>query len=503
MTSQLKTWVSSINWGRSLKIPVVLLGLLLLAVAMPAAPPRPMRVQSELWRMAAAQPEVRVAVIVQKQAKDQSVENLVTRLGGQVTRGLSIINAFAAEMPVGEVMQLAKAEGVRWVSLDAPVAEAGGPDGTVNTSNLANVYNSAVHADQVWAEQYQGSSVTVAVIDSGLNSHNDFKNRILTKVKTNSYPVTTGDNFGHGTHIAGVIAGDGSNSSGKYIGIAPKTNLVSVKVSNDTGMALTSDVVAGLQWVLDHKSQYNIRVTSISLNSSVAESYSTNPLDAAVEVLWFNRVVVVVSGGNNGLTQPGVLFPPANDPFVISVGASDDRGTVNTSDDVLASFSAYGTTESGFSKPDLVAPGKNIISTLASSGSVLSTAHLANRVSGANTYFRMSGTSMAAPIVAGAAALLLQSEPNLTPDQVKYRLKATGRTFSSGNGAPYLDIYAALHGTSLQNANTGFSASALLWTGGQPLAWGSVNWDSVNWDSVNWDSVNWDSVNWDSDYWGN
>ena len=111
------------------------------------------------------------------------------------------------------------------------------------------------------------------------------------------------DNYGHGTHIAEIIAGDGSNSSGKYLGVAPKVKLVSVKVSDDTGMVLTSDAVAGLQWILDNKAKYNIQVVSISLNSTLAESYHTSALDAACEILWFNKIVVVVSGGNNGSTN--------------------------------------------------------------------------------------------------------------------------------------------------------------------------------------------------------
>ena len=120
-------------------------------------------------------------------------------------------------------------------------------------------------------------------------------------------------------------------------------------------------LLQGLQWVLDNKAAYNIRVVNLSLNSSVAESYHTSPLDAAVEILWFNKIVVVASAGNQG---SGAIYPPANDPFVITVGATDDKGTSRLSDDVMATFSAYGTTSDGFKKPDLVAPGTNIIARL-------------------------------------------------------------------------------------------------------------------------------------------
>jgi serine protease AprX len=228
-------------------------------------------------------------------------------------------------------------------------------------------------------------------------------------------------------------------------------------------------------------------------------------------VLWYNGIVVVVSAGNSG---GGGVFAPANDPFVITVGATNDHGTPGLADDTVATFSTFGITESGFSKPDLVAPGTNIISLLPSNNRLtISQQHSGNRVN--NNYFRMSGTSMAAPIVSGAAALLLQSNPNLTPDQVKNRLKLTANRnllqWPAYNpvtaGAGYLDIYAAVHSGSTLSLNTGIHASQLLWTGLHPIVWQSVNWDSVNWDSVNWDSVNWDSVNWDSvnwssDYWG-
>ena len=215
--------------------------------------------------------------------------------------------------------------------------------------------------------------------------------------------------------MAGIIAGNGVSSGGKYIGVAPKTNLLNVRVSDDQGMSTESDVVDALQWVLNNQARYNIRVVNLSLNSGVAQSYQTSPLDAAVEILWFNRIVVVVSAGNNGTAT---LFPPANDPFVITVGATDDKSTVSTSDDVVATFSAYGTTESGFAKPDLVAPGRNIIGVSPENDKLnMSKNHAGNRID--TNYFRMSGTSVSAPMVSGAVAILLQDEPNLNPDQVK------------------------------------------------------------------------------------
>lgn len=267
-----------------------------------------------------------------------------------------------------------------------------------------------------------------------------------------------------------------------------------------------ADVVAGLQWVLANKNTYDIRVVNLSLNSSVAESYQTSPLDAAVEILWFNKIVVVASAGNQGSSA---IYPPANDPFIITVGAADDKGTSGISDDVMASFSAYGQTSDGFKKPDLVAPGANVVARLVNQNMGVALTHPANKVG--DSYFRMSGTSMAAPMVSASVALLLQDEPALTPDQVKYRLTATANKNWAGynsarSGAGYLDVYAAVRGTTTQSANTGVMASQLLSTGSAPITWGSVGWNSVGWNSVGWNSVGWNSVGWNSvgwnsDYW--
>jgi serine protease AprX len=385
---------------------------------------------------------------------------------------------------------------------------------------LCNVAMSAINADRVWNQDpgyRQGTGVGVAVVDSGISPVGDLKtangasSRIVAVSNQTDEP-TGDDNYGHGTHVAGIIAGNGNNSLGVATGVAPDVNLINVKVGDSQGKILMSDLIDGLQWIYNNKSIYNIRVVNISLNSTVAESYHVSALDAAVELLWFNGVTVVVAAGNNGTASgPSTLYAPANDPFVITVGAVDDMGSAGINDDTMTTFSAYGQTENGFAKPDLVAPGRNIISLLASVGETAYTAHSAHQVDG--TLFRMSGTSMAAPMVSGAVALMLQAQPALTPDQVKARLmlsanKAWPRYDSVKAGAGYLDVFAAVNSTATQTANTGITVSALLSTGSDPLAgtsvnWNSVNWNSVNWNSVNWNSVNWNSVNWNSAVWDN
>jgi serine protease AprX len=224
-------------------------------------------------------------------------------------------------------------------------------------------------------------------------------------------------------------------------------------------------------------------------------------------VLWFNGIVVVVSAGNNGTDT---LLPPANDPFVITVGATDDRGTAGLADDAVAHFSAYGLTELGTVKPELVAPGRNIVAFLPGNRDLtIGRNHGRHRVD--DNYFRMSGTSMSAPMVTGAVALLLQDEPYLTPDQVKFRLMATANRNWPGYdaaraGAGYLDVFAAVNATTTESANTGLRVSHLLTTGPAGLtdasvSWSSVSWSSVSWSSVSWSSVSWSSVSWSSDYW--
>jgi serine protease AprX len=471
------------------------------------------RAQPELLRLAAERPDALLGVIVQTLAEDAGVESTVTRLGGRVTRSLSMIGAFAAELPGRAVPSLARNAGVRWVSLDA-VVEQNDCGSCFDSEELRTAYIQTIGADRLWAEgtQSEMQEIAVAVIDSGVAKSNDLsrdgkrgKTRVVAQhsVTRNS----ADDKYGHGSHVTGIIGGNGTDSKGNYIGVAPNVPLVNVKVTNAEGMATTGTVVAGMQWVFENREKYNIRVLNLSMNSTVAESYHTSPLTAAVEVLWFHGIVVVVSAGN--VDRGADIYPPANDPFVITVGASDDRGTPDTTDDVMTSFSAAGMTIDGFRKPEIVAPGRNIVSLLASPNSVLATQHPTHVVEAGRTdYFRMSGTSMSAPIVAGVVALLLEDEPELNPSQVKARLLATARPMQDERaGVGVVDAYAAVHGTTTGAADEGVPLSRLLWDGDEPLVhdsanWGSANWGSANWGSANWGSANWGSANWGSANWG-
>jgi serine protease AprX len=379
-----------------------------------------------------------------------------------------------------------------------------------------NTYLDTLNVPQVWDMGYDGSGITVAVVDSGIALDDDFSDlpgdegsdRLMLQLGFNPSAYSATDIYGHGTHVAGIIGGNGTKSDGFYQGIAPGVNLIGIKISDDYGMAYESDTVEALQWIFDHKNQYNIRVVNLSINSTVEQSYHDSALNAAAEILWLNGIVVVAAAGNKTIdTDYDPIFAaPANDPLLITVGATEEKGDADRANDVIATFSSYDETMDGFIKPEIHAPGKDIVSVLAVS-SWWRNNYPERFVDGG--YFRISGTSMATPMVAGAVALLLQAEPNLTPDQVKYRLMESAGGVGKGN---YLDVHALITTTTAESANTDVIPHMLLakmaliayWSTeecGDPCDWSSVNWDSVNWDSVNWDSVNWDSVNWDSVNW--
>ena len=413
--------------------------------------------------------------------------------------------------PAKVYLPLVNNEGQAATMTDDGTTEALVQAAVYSTVNLASTYVKAIGADRVWTEwpsYLTGNNVRIAVVDSGISEHPDLRSNGVSRIaaRVNFGPASTNpdDDYGHGTHVAGIMGGNGAQSNGKYMGVAPDAKFVDVRVTDDKGAGSTSNLVAGLQWVLNNKNTYNIRIVNLSINSSVPDSYLTSPLSAAVEILWFNGIVVVVSAGNAG---GGKLNPPANDPFVITVGAVDDQGTAGTTDDTLAKFSSYSITDDGFAKPDLVAPGRNIVSLLSSDDNNLATKYPANKLSGSEGayYYKMSGTSMSAGVVSGAIAILLQKEPLLTPDQIKYRLLYTAKPLTTGQscavGAGYLDIYAATRTATTASANTGLKVNQLLWTGSNPVTWGSVSWNSVSWNSVSWNSVSWNSVSWNSVSW--
>ncbi len=359
-------------------------------------------------------------VIVRGDASSD-VGALVNAAGGRVRADLGIIDAVAADMPADRVDELARADGVRWLSLDAGVSSTDDHgDGARDRSTDAqprSVYPEEIGADHLWDDGDQGQGVGVAVVDTGIVNSRDFGDGRV--VATLPRDAERGDGYGHGSHVAGLIAGDGTRSDGRYEGVAPGANLINVRVGDDAGAATISDVISGLQLVLENQRRFNIRVVNLSLRVDVPQSYTTDPLDAAVEFLTFRGILVVAAAGNTGSVADAVSYAPGNDPFVLTVGAVDDAGTEGLADDAVPSWSSRGTTQDGFAKPDVYAPGRHLVSVL-SPRSVLAQ-EMPESIVG-RYYMQLSGTSMAAAVASGAAALVIHEHPDWTPGQVKKAL---------------------------------------------------------------------------------
>ena len=391
-------------------------------------------------------------------------------------------------------------------------------------------YQRIVKAPQVWAQGISGDGVAVAVLDSGVAADPDLTvpaNRVVASVNF-ADQSTASDPGGHGTHVAGIIAGNGARSDGQFVGVAPQANIVDVRVVGSRGSGRISSVIRGIEWTLAHSAAYNIRVLNLSFGAPSTLSYRADPLSAAVEIAWRRGLVVVAAAGNTGPDRDTVLSP-GNDPYVVTVGATDDQGTRDRGDDTLAWFSAWGSADSN-PKPDLVAPGRRLVSVRVP-GSTLDALFPDRVVSAQNgsTYFRLSGTSQATGVVSGAAALFLANNPNLPPDQVKAFLVGTTQPYGEesgqvlpdpiADGSGLLDAFdatkSAAMGQRVPAANNGLRPSdgfaramypvlygtPLFYKDGSPVLWQSVVWDSVAWDSIAWDSVAWDSVAWDSVAW--
>jgi serine protease AprX len=456
-----------------------------------------------LAKLAAAQPAKQVEAIVQFKTGVEPAEarGLVRSAGGRVTGDLHVINGLAAHMTAAQANRLASREDVRAVSLNRGVRK-----NSIDAGQLATSYNQSLTSDQVWGDYGTGRGVGVAVIDTGIaESMTDFEvdskndsSRVVATAVTNPEAKSDTDKYGHGTHVAGIIGGNGNNRSksdslhGKYVGVAPEADLISVKVDDDEGQATIVDVIYGLQFVVDHKEKYNIRVVNLSLESSVAESYKTDPLDAAAEAAWFNGIVVVAAAGNRGTDPNAVSYAPGNDPFVISVGAVDDQGTSDLADDKLASWSSRGETQDGFSKPDVLAPGSGIVSTLAPNSEFASMCPTCIRD---GEYIRAGGTSMSAPMVSGLVAIMLEDRPTLTPDRVKGILMSSDRNVPGVGDEAY--AVGAVTSTSTYNPNEGIAPNKFV----KKAANGKVDFNRSSWSRSSWSRSSWSRSSWSRSSW--
>jgi serine protease AprX len=390
----------------------------------------------------------RVRVIVQAdRAGLQAVRGRLQRALRREVEGAAALDLTRAEFD-----RLANDPSVAHISQDLPVV-----------ADMA-VTNKVTRADAIWAGTsgllglggipgYKGSGIGVAVIDSGIATHSAIGTRVVARVNlVSSEPGVTGDPFGHGTHVAGMIGGADLRTTSTYSGgSAPAVKFIDIRVLGRNGVGYTSDVLAGIDWAIANRTKYGIRVINLSLGHPVAEPAATDPLCIAVERAVKAGIVVVASAGNYGVTSTGApilggITSPGNTPAAITVGALDTKGTADRSDDIVAPYSSKGPTRFDFTvKPDVVAPGTRIVSLEANASYIARTYpqyHVAG--TGSNAYLRLSGTSMATGVVSGGVALLLNAEPSLTPAQVKVVLQTGARFIPSagliGGGTGSVDF---------------------------------------------------------------
>jgi serine protease AprX len=371
----------------------------------------------------------RVLLSTQATTSPSSAAAWVTAHGGEVVGVYAVADALEVVLPPGGAL----------------------PPGTVVVPDVAFTVTSD-SADEVSGATYRatvgapsaaaGAGVTVALVDTGVADSTDLAGRVR-HVNVSGGPA--GDGYGHGTFMAGLIAGDGSSSDGTYTGVAPQARLLDVQVARADGSTSLSRVVAGLQAVADAAAvDSSVRVVSLALSSGSPLPPSADPLSRALGRLWARGLTVVVAAGNDG-PATGTVTSPGSDPTLITVGSLDENGTSGRDDDVVSDFSARGTA-SGSAKPDLVAPGAHLVS-LRAAGSLADVENPTSRVGSA--YFTGSGTSMAEAVTAGAAAVLIGTRPALTPDTVKRLLTRTAYRSSTlekrdGAGAGGLDLSAAV-----------------------------------------------------------
>ena len=431
-----------------------------------------------------------------------SLTLLILSVGGTLGRTLGVINAQVADVPNVALSTLAASSLVGHISLDRAIA--GSLERTGATIG-ATAARQSLGLD--------GYGIGIAVIDSGITPwHDDFTDEIAGSQRVDRFVdfvngrVAAYDDYGHGTHVAGIIAGNGFDSSGRRSGIAPAAHLVVLKVLDGSGRGRISDVIAALDYAVRNKDALNIRVVNLSVATGVYESYNIDPLTLAAKQASNAGIVVVAAAGNygrnqQGTTQYGGVTAPGNAPWVLTVGASSHMGTVDRADDTMAAFSSRGAGAIDYNaKPDLVAPGIGIesLSAPASSLYAADTPYLLPGTVPTSylPYLSLSGSSMATPVVAGTVALMLQANPDLTPNEVKAILQYTAQVYDGYDplteGAGFLNAKGAVELAQFFATPGGIYPTSLGWSG--RLIWGTrlVQGGSLTADANAWSS----SVTW-------
>jgi serine protease AprX len=468
---------------------MLLLSLTLVCVALGAPAPTLTapwheRVSAELRAHKKARPHERTSIIVH--GDPAKARRIAARHGLRIVRLLE--HEAVLEANGTEIDALAEDLEVDSISGDVPVRSL---MSVTNESTAADQVQRGTSSGPVPIPALTGQGIGIALVDSGVSPHQALGSRVMANVSFVSGDSSTADAFGHGTHLAGIMVGNAAAASGVTTaysgGTAPGAHIVNVRVLGRDGSGLTSDVIAGIDWVVANKATYNIRVMNLSLGHMVGESAATDPLCAAVQRAVQAGIVVVASAGNRGKSATevpilGGVTSPGNSPHAITVAALNTWGTVARSDDTVTTYSSRGPTRYDLAvKPDIAAPGNKIVS-LEASGSYLSqtfpTFHDAG--SGNNSYMRLSGTSMAAGVVTGGIALLLEGSPSLTPQRVKLLLQGGASYMTDGGlnaaGAGSVNFWAS---RSAAMQGLGDLLTTVSSIGGQQIpASGVTYWDA-------------------------
>ena len=508
---------SNALWGSG-KRRTALLATLVLTLVVPlgaSAVPGPKLVQAfvapGLLTSAQSNPTDKFSVIVQGKGGNQAAHAVADVLGTsmKVAKTFNSIDGVAIDLTGTQLLALAADKHVTAITPDARMRLAG------STASTIEKWPYVTGAQKYWANGSNPAApaATIAIVDSGIDATRpEFAGRIVANVNLSSLSGNSpGDGRGHGTFVAGMAAAD----MGAKSGAAPSAKIVSLDVMDDQGMAKTSDVIAAADWILANKAKYGIRVANFSLHSSVANSFRYDPLDKAVERLWFNNVVVVAAAGNYGSANgpSGVPFAPGNDPFVITVGASDTGRSVSTNDDVSAPWSAYGYTLDGFAKPEIAAPGRYMVGPVPVTSTLYS--ERADHIVEPG-YMELSGTSFSAPIVSGVAALILGKHPEYTPNQVKGALMLGAKPMpqaaplSEGvgevNASRSVELSKAppnpnkaLSAFVVTDSTTGalvFDAASWAAKAKSDASWAEASWADASWADASWSAASWADASW-------
>ena len=487
-----------------------------------------------------------VSVIVRElDGAGNAPERAVKAFGGSVGRQLDIMGGFTATVPSDRLDALRGVAGVASVTDDAGLAlqSTDVESQAAQAGSLYTIANEVTGASAMWDAGYTGKGVDVAVIDSGVVPVDGLNGRGNSKIvygpdltMENNGPAKNLDTYGHGTAMSSIIAGRDSaattvsGNATDFVGMAPDSRIVSIKVADAKGQTDVSQAIAAIDWVVSNRNKngLNIRVLNMSFGTDGVQDYVLDPLAYAAEQAWHKGIVVVVAVGNEGFGT-GKVNNPAYNPYLIAVGSNNANGTATTADDVVSAFSNDG---DGTRNPDVVAPGDKVVS-LRAQGSYLDTTYPAARIG--ERLFRGSGTSQAAAVVSGAAALLIQQRPTAKPDQIKALLMGTAATIpgatAAQQGSGLIDLAAAKDSNTPAKVqsfkvSTGIGSleaargSVHVTVGGREvrgevdvrgrgvdvraLAAGlrnSANWNGMSWSGMSWSGMSWSGMSWSGMSW--